>query len=73
MPPRADDRRQVAPSPSSTAFVHVAPNSHRSAAKELQNGDENGLKAYFKFLAVKHPKSFTIILATDNATARHTQ
>jgi hypothetical protein len=31
-------------------------------AKQL-NGDPNGLKGYFKFLAVKHPKSFAIILS----------
>jgi hypothetical protein len=27
------------------------------------NGDLNGLKGYFKFLAVRHPKSFAIILS----------
>jgi hypothetical protein len=27
------------------------------------NGDLNGLKGYFKFLAVKHPKSFAVILS----------
>jgi hypothetical protein len=33
-------------------------------AKELQVGDEeNGLRGYFKFLAIKHPKSFAIILS----------
>jgi hypothetical protein len=26
-------------------------------------GDPNGMKGYFKFLAVKHPKSYAIILA----------
>src|SRR5271167_3335193 len=31
-------------------------------AKQL-NGDPNGLKGYFKFLAVRHPKSFAIILS----------
>jgi hypothetical protein len=32
-------------------------------AKQLNVGDPNGLKGYFKFLAVKHPKSFAVILA----------
>jgi hypothetical protein len=31
-------------------------------AKQL-TGDPNGLKGYFKFLAVRHPKSFAIILS----------
>ena len=30
---------------------------------QLEYGDPNGLKAYFKFLAVRHPKSFAIFLA----------
>jgi hypothetical protein len=32
-------------------------------AKQLNVGDPNGMKGYFKFLAVKHPKSYAIILA----------
>jgi hypothetical protein len=32
-------------------------------AKQLNVGDPNGLKQYFKFLAIKHPKSYAVILA----------
>jgi hypothetical protein len=32
-------------------------------AKQLDVGDPNGLKQYFKFLAIKHPKSYAVILA----------
>jgi hypothetical protein len=42
---------------------------YKKWAASLVGYPDNGVKEYFKFLPVKHPRSFALILARNNAIA----